>query len=168
MSVVTGGVVPARYGDPLMRVYIINAEDLIVTREASARPGENEIVVASLDELRAARLRGKRLLALWNGLSGVDRLSKVGNREALVDRLWSALQALPDPRPARASKQAEVIGLLRRPEGVTVDEVRAATGWQPHTVRGVFSGALKKKLGLAVVAAKEERGRVYRIAEAGA
>jgi hypothetical protein len=33
-------------------------------------------------------------------------------------------------------------------------------------VRGVFSGALKKKLGLAVVATKEERGRVYRIAEA--
>src|SRR5271170_5644611 len=32
-------------------------------------------------------------------------------------------------------------------------------------VRGVFSGALKKKLGLAIVATKEERGRVYRIAE---
>ena len=39
---------------------------------------------------------------------------------------------------------------------------------QPHTVRGVFSGALKKKLGLAIVATKEERGRVYRIAEARA
>jgi hypothetical protein len=151
-----------------MRVYIINADDLIVTRETPAEPGENEIVVASLDELRAARLSGKRLLALWNGLPDVDRLSKVGNREALVDRLWSALEALPDPRATRASKQAEVIGLLRRPEGATVDEVRAATGWQPHTVRGVFSGALKKKLGLAVVASKEERGRVYRIAEAGA
>ena len=96
------------------------------------------------------------------------QLSKVGNREALVDRLWSALEALPDPQPSRPSKQADVIGLLRRPEGVTVDEVRAATGWQPHTVRGVFSGALKKKLGLAVIATKEERGRVYRIAEAGA
>jgi hypothetical protein len=35
-------------------------------------------------------------------------------------------------------------------------------------VRGVFSGALKKKLGLPVVAAKEERGRVYRITAANA
>jgi hypothetical protein len=35
-------------------------------------------------------------------------------------------------------------------------------------VRGVFSGALKKKLGLAVIAVKEERGRVYRIAGARA
>ena len=151
-----------------MRVYIINNDDLIVSREAPAQAGENEIAVASLDELRAARLSGKRLLALWNGLPGVERLSKVGDREALLERLWSALEALPDPRPARASKQAAVIVLLRRPEGATIDEIRAATGWQPHTVRGMFSGALKKKLGLAVVPTKEERGRVYRIAGAGA
>jgi hypothetical protein len=69
-----------------------------------------------------------------DGLPGADRLSKVGNREALVDRLWSAMEALLDPQPARASKQAEVIALLRRPEGATINEVRAATGWQPHTV----------------------------------
>ena len=150
-----------------MRVYLITTDDLIVSREPPAEPGENEIVVASLEELRAARLSGKRLLALWNGLPGVDRLRKIGDRDALIDRLWSALEALPDPQPVRPSKQAGVIALLRRPEGATVDEVRAATGWQPHTVRGVFSGALKKKLGLAVVASKEERGRVYRIAEAG-
>src|SRR6266699_1271254 len=106
-----------------MRVYIINADDLIYSRETPVEPGEKEIFVASLDELRAARLSGKRLLALWNGLPGVDRLSKVGNREALLDRLWSALEALPDPQPARASKQAEVIALLRRAEGATIDEV---------------------------------------------
>jgi uncharacterized protein DUF3489 len=151
-----------------MRVYIINASDLLVSREAPVEPREGEIIIGSLDELRAARISGKRLLALWNGLPGVARLSKVGDRDAVIDRLWAALEALPDPRPVRASKQGEVIALLRRPEGVTVDEVRAATGWQPHTVRGVFSGALKKKLGLAVVAAKEERGRVYRIVESNA
>ena len=111
-----------------MRVYIINADDLIVSCEPPVESGENEIVVASPDELRAARLSGKRLLALWNGLPGAGRLSKVVNRAELVDRLWSALGALPDPQPVRASKQAEVIALLRRPEGATVDEVRAATG----------------------------------------
>ena len=50
-----------------------------------------------------------------------------------------------------------------RPEGATVDEVASATGWQRHTVRGVFSGTLKKKLGLTLASAKEDRGRVYRI-----
>ena len=32
----------------------------------------------------------------------------------------------------------------------------------PH-VRGVFSGSLKKKLGLTIASAKDERGRIYRI-----
>jgi len=41
----------------------------------------------------------------------------------------------------------------------------ADSAWQRHTVRGVFSGTLKKKLGLALASAKEKRGRVYRIAE---
>ena len=63
----------------------------------------------------------------------------------------------------RSSKQAAVITLLQRPEGVTVAEVVAATGWQPHTVRGLFSGTLKKKLGLTLSSAQEQRGRVYRI-----
>jgi len=53
--------------------------------------------------------------------------------------------------------------MLRRSEGATVEEVASATGWQRHTVRGVFSGTLKKKLGLTIASAKEERGRVYRI-----
>ena len=64
----------------------------------------------------------------------------------------------------RPSKQDGVIAMLRRPEGATVDEVASATGWQRHTVRGV-SGTLKKKLRFTIASAKEERGRVYRIAE---
>jgi Protein of unknown function (DUF3489) len=150
-----------------MRIYIFGNDGITLSREPPSAVSDGEIVVASNEELHAARLSGKRLLALWNALPDVEKRSKVGDRAALIDQLWSAIEALPDPQPVRASKQAEVIALLRRPEGATVDEVRAATGWQPHTVRGVFSGALKKKLGLAVVATKEERGRVYRIAEAG-
>ena len=76
---------------------------------------------------------------------------------------------MPDPEPQpeakRPSKQDEVIAMLRRSEGATVDEVASATGWQRHTVRGVFSGTLKMKLGFTLASAKEERGRVYRIAE---
>ncbi len=65
--------------------------------------------------------------------------------------------------PATSTKQAKVIALLQRANGATIAEIVKATGWQAHTVRGAISGALKKKLGLAVTAAKEERGRVYRI-----
>ena len=56
--------------------------------------------------------------------------------------------------------------MLRSPEGATIAEVVAATGWQPHTVRGAITGALKKKLGLEVSSEKVDgRGRVYRIAD---
>ena len=109
----------------------------------------------------------KRLLALWNALPGVEKRRKVGDRKGLIDQLWSAIEALPEPPSdaKRPSKQDAVIAMLRRPEGATVDEVVSATGWQRHTVRGVFSGTLKKKLGLRLASAKEDRGRVYRIAE---
>jgi hypothetical protein len=129
---------------------------------------EGEIVVASNEELHTARLSGKRLLALWNALPGVEKRKKVGDREALIDQLWSAIEMLPDPQPQsdtkRPSKQEAVIAMLQRPEGATVDEVAGATGWQRHTVRGLFSGTLRKKLGLTLASAQEERGRVYRIA----
>ena len=152
-----------------MRIYIIGHDGITLCREAPATVSEGEIVVASKDELHAAPLSGKRLLALWNALPDVEKRKRVGDRDGLSDQLWSAIEALPDPEPQsdakRPSKQDEVIAMLRRPEGATVDEVASATGWQRHTVRGVFSGTLKKKLGLTITSAKEERGRVYRIAE---
>src|SRR5438309_9468934 len=151
-----------------MRIYIIGNDGITLCREAPATVSEGEIAVALKEELQAVTLSGKRLLALWNALPGVEKRRKVGDREALIDQLWSAIEALPDPEPQadskRPSKQGEVIAMLRRPEGATVDEVASAMGWQRHTVRGVFSGTLKKKLGLTLVSAKEERGRVYRIA----
>jgi len=62
------------------------------------------------------------------------------------------------------TKQATLIAMLRAPEGATIAEIVAVTGWQPHTVRGAMAGALKKKLDLEVTSDKiEGRGRVYRL-----
>ena len=64
----------------------------------------------------------------------------------------------------KGTKQATLIAMLRAPEGATIEEIMAATGWQSHTVRGAMAGALKKKLGLEVTSEKVEgRGRVYKI-----
>jgi len=152
-----------------VRIYIIGNDRITLCHEMPARVNEGEIAVASNEELLAAPLSGKRLLALWNALPGVEKRRKVGDRKALIDQLWSAMEALPEPEPPsdakRPSKQDAVIAMLRRPEGATVDEVASETGWRRHTVRGVFSGTLKKKLGLTLASGQEERGRVYRIAE---
>jgi len=71
----------------------------------------------------------------------------------------------PKPISIRAgSKQAKIIALLQRPEGASIDEIVEVTSWQAHTVRGAISGALKKKLGLAITSTKDAgRGSVYRI-----
>jgi hypothetical protein len=42
---------------------------------------------------------------------------------------------------------AEVLRMLQRPEGATIQQIIDATGWQAKTVRGTFAGALKKKTG---------------------
>ncbi len=75
--------------------------------------------------------------------------------------------AAEKPKGPRAeSKQAQLIEMLKRPEGATIDEIVKALDWQAHTVRGAMSGALKKKLGLKVGSEKVDgRGRVYRVAE---
>ncbi len=68
------------------------------------------------------------------------------------------------PRTRENSKQAQVIAMLRRPEGATITQICEATGWQPHTVRGTFAGTLKKKLALIINSTADEVGqRVYRI-----
>ena len=155
-----------------MRIYIIGNEGIILCREPPPELDEGEILVASNNELHAAQLSGKRLLTLWNALPGVEKRKRVGDRDTLINQLWSAIELLPDPEPQsdakRTSKQEDVIAMLRRSQGVTVDEVATATGWQRHTVRGLLSGTLKKKLGFTLASDKEERGRVYRIVEAGA
>lgn len=68
------------------------------------------------------------------------------------------------PRTRDNSKQANVVRMLQRPEGATIGQICAATGWQAHTVRGTFAGAFKKKLGLTIVSDKPQGSeRVYRI-----
>ena len=67
----------------------------------------------------------------------------------------------PAPKTRDGTKQAMLIAMLRRKEGATIAQIVEATGWRPHTVRGVFAGALKKKLGLNVTSEKVEGERIY-------
>ncbi|MEX2375097.1 MAG: DUF3489 domain-containing protein, partial [Dehalococcoidia bacterium] len=81
----------------------------------------------------------------------------------------SARQAPAGDRGTKQSKQDVVLALLRRPEGASIPEMVAATDWQPHSVRGFMSGALKKRLGLEVASEKDEKGeRRYHVPTAEA
>jgi len=71
----------------------------------------------------------------------------------------------PPAVPRRGTKTAKILALLRRPAGASLPELRKATGWQPHSVRGFLSGAVKKKMGLHIDSvARDDGERVYRVA----
>jgi len=87
------------------------------------------------------------------------------NHDATVaDNAPTASTSAKVRTPREGTKQATLIAMLRAPDGATIAEIVAATGWQSHTVRGAMAGALKKKLGLEVASEKiEGRGCVYTI-----
>jgi hypothetical protein len=106
-------------------------------------------------------------------------LQAIGIEPVVASAVASARKAKLEPTPERAptpetqtpkpvairagTKQAQIIALIQRPEGASISEIVEATGWLPHSVRGLISGGLKKKLGLPVMLEKEEkRGSVYR------
>lgn len=55
------------------------------------------------------------------------------------------------------TKQNIVLAMLRRANGASVAEIIEATDWQPHSVRGFFSGALKRRLKIDVVSEKDTK-----------
>jgi hypothetical protein len=80
----------------------------------------------------------------------------------------SAKKATPAKKAPKGAKEATgarvgsktdaILGLLKRPGGVTAKELMKATGWQPHSVRGFLSGTIGKKMGLTVTSTKAEDG----------
>ncbi len=127
--------------------------------------------------LRAA---AQAALTAWDGAAeGCPALP------AAMDALRAALAKAPsarartgESRPARTdTKQATVLALLRRPEGVSGPAMAEATGWASHTVRGFLAGLAKKGITVTVLERVRQVGpgkegakgsyTVYRVAEAG-
>lgn len=61
------------------------------------------------------------------------------------------------------TKQEQLLALLRRPQGTTIEQAARTLDWQTHSVRGIISGVLKKRLGLTITSEEAEGGRVYRV-----
>ena len=72
----------------------------------------------------------------------------------------------PEPAASRQSKIAAVLALLELEQGAALDDLVAATGWQPHTARAVLSGL--KKNGHAIQREKVDGVSRYRITKGAA
>ena len=107
---------------------------------------------------------GTTLVVTDAGLLAIGIEPVVVKTVAAIRNRATETPAPAQPTPRAGTKQAQIIAMLQRPDGATIDEIVAATSWQAHTARGMISGSLKKKLGLAITAVKEvDRGTVYRI-----
>ena len=87
-----------------------------------------------------------------------DRIARVSKKAK------PAAPAKKAAAPERSTKTAKILALLKRTGGASLEQLRKATGWQAHSVRGFLSGTLKKKMGLRVTSSKLQGGqRTYRI-----
>ena len=67
------------------------------------------------------------------------------------------------PKPApEVTKRAQLIALLERSEGASLDDMVVATGWLQHTTRAALTGL--RKSGKFIESEKVDGVRRYRIA----
>ena len=171
-----------------MKTFTIDVDDNITVfdaGEAVRTPARGTERFRSERELAtlAAKWPASRLVEIWNSLPGVQPVKRFTDHNTAVRRIWRAIQGLQplaantaDTQPGQnanrrtvahrereRSKAAQVIALLEAPGGATLKTIMAATGWQAHSVRGLISGHLGKKLGLRIKSFKRDGQRVYAI-----
>ena len=168
---------------PLPKSVKAKGRALAATLEGLRQKGLLEERSAARDDVAWRESEDGRRLTLFVTDAGMRELGVEPDRAAKIRSVRSKVQskprrrqsgrapAVPKPKTGASlaatrpgTKQSLLIDLLTRKTGATIAEAVAATGWQPHSIRGAISGALKKKLGLAIASETvENRGRVYRI-----
>ena len=92
---------------------------------------------------------GNRLI---KGQSPGGHAKASGSKRSRKKESAKVAQASRSKKPCRdqrgGSKQTLVIEMLKRQSGASITDIITKTGWQPHSVRGFFSGVVRKKLKL--------------------
>jgi hypothetical protein len=127
--------------------------------------------------------RGTAAERIWNIIEGLEsRTGEAPSADAAKDataepvaaadapateKASPASKARTEPAGAKAprenSKTSQVIAMLKREGGVSVEEIMAAMQWQKHTTRALLSagGSLTRKHGLVVISEKVGEERRY-------
>ena len=85
---------------------------------------------------------------------GIDEINHNQNEVILETSSETRAEFLSDlvksPISGKTTKQQIIIDLLSRDGGACLEEMIEATNWQKHSIRGVISGSIKKRLGLKI------------------
>jgi len=137
----------------------------VATDEA---PAANDATPAS--DAPAAAPDQKLLRILERAFEGLSPEQRDAKWEALKNALAARKTPVAaSPKAAKTeaaregSKTSQVIAMLKREGGVTLEEIMSAMDWQKHTTRAMLSagGSLVKKHGLVIVSEKLGDKRIY-------
>ena len=101
-----------------------------------------------------------------NSREDVEQAGSCSQRPSAPDPSSAGANATAPARPSAprgGTKLAEVVELLQRDRGATIDQLIDATGWLPHTTRAALTGLRKRGFALAIDRSDKERGSIYRI-----
>ena len=121
--------------------------------------------VAVAEDAKTWRRIGENRMGLVITEAGRAAVAPVVSGASAPKKRRSKQPAEPAPSPALAdaprSKSAEVLDMLGRGTGATLDEIVGATGWLPHSARAALTGLRKK----GHVIEKSKRGEItcYRV-----
>jgi hypothetical protein len=131
------------------------------SREQRASPATDATAAATDEKLLRVLARA------FDGLSPEQQEAKwVVLKNALATRKTAdAPKVANSGAPRDGSKISQVISMLKREGGVTLEEVMSTMAWQKHTTRAMLTagGSLAKKHGLVVTSEKVGENRIYSI-----
>ena len=156
-----------------------------LTKLAAAWPGGRLVEIwnslTGVDPVKKFTDRKTAIARIWKAIQSLQPASAeaqetaapahdVGKRRAAKPK--SSTKAKREKIVARGpsvaregSKTEQVVTLLKRKNGATLDELVKLTGWKANSVYGYLSGTIGKKMGLKVQSSKREDGkRLYQIA----
>jgi hypothetical protein len=145
--------------------------------DEQATPAETPAETASIDKEKCIRLLHVAASAqgeYWDTLRNLEEaigfeINDPGDLdETSIDELIEQYEARRKPRASSKgvrenSKTSQVIAMLKREAGTTLEEIMTAMGWQKHTTRAMLSagGSLVKKHGLSVTSEMVGEQRRY-------
>jgi hypothetical protein len=96
----------------------------------------------------------------------LKKLHKTKTQREKPSRQRRKTRQVSASRKKPIGKQQNLIALLRRANGASLNELTKASGWQAHSVRGFLSGTINSKLGMKLERTRDgRRGSVYRISK---